>query len=149
MPRAGGNIAAQIKYAYMDYDTDVVDEEPPVQNTWYEVFDAEDVRLLLVNIRQDNDETDAKTVEMRWTIDGNVYLGTRPLPDTTREYAYRSYQPSTLGTLGITISGTALNAMRNLDKRGHAFKVEVRITDVPGTNQRLRCWAIRETLEET
>ena len=133
----------------MDHDSDVVDESPPVQNTWYEVFHAEDVRLIWCRIVQNNGEAAAKDIEVRWTIDGNEYLGTIAAADGAGHHVYKDALPSTGGTSGLTI-GSALNiAGLRTDKRGLDFKVEVRITSVPGTNQRLRCWCVRETLEVT
>lgn len=138
-----------VKEWLQDPDTDVVDETPPVQNTWYEVFDAEDVRLLWCVIRQDNDETAAKDIEVRWTIDGNVYLEQVGLNDATSMWVWRDHDPSVGGTGGLSSSTSIFNAAYYTDKRGLDFKVEVRITSVPGTNQRLRCWCVRETLEVT
>ena len=138
-----------VKEWLQDHDTDVVDEAPPVQNTWYEVFHAEDVRLLYCAIRQDNTEEDAKDVEIRWTLDDNVYFDTVPLAHGTWEFTYRDQNPSSGGTLGLTTTATMYNAARNIDKRGLDFKVEVRMTSVPGTAQRLRCYCVRETLEVT
>ena len=144
MPRASGQ-----KFHYLDHDTDSVDEEPPVQNTWYEVFHAYDVRLLYCMVTQKNDEVAAKDIEVRWTIDGNVYLRSLSHDDDTSNYWFRDTSPSTGGTLGLYASTTSLNASRYTDKRGHDFKVEVRMTSVPGTNQSLRCYCVRETLELT
>jgi len=149
MPRAGGNIAEQIKYAYQDHDTDAISEVPPVQNTWYEVFHAEDVRLLWCWLNQTNDENAAKDIEVRWTIDGNVYLGSALVDDAASYYVFRDHNASAGGTAGIIISNTLYNAGTRIDKRGLDFKVEIRITGALGTNQSLQCRCVRETLEET
>lgn len=144
MPRASGQ-----KFHYQDYDSDVANEAPPVQNTWYEVFDAINVRLLLCRVRQINDEVAAKDVEVRWTIDGNVYLGVFTCLDTTWYYVWRTPTPSGAGTGGLSLTTTPSTATLYTDKRGLTFKVEVRMTSVPGTNQVLRCECVRETLELT
>ena len=149
MPAAYGGHVAQVKYHYQDHDTDVVNQAPPVQNTWYTVFDASDVRLLWCVIQQTNDETAAKDLEVRWTIDGNVYLVALSLDALTEAYIFRSHEPSTAGTDGLTDSADPRNGTFYCDKRGKAFKVEVRITSVVGTNQTLTCWCVRETLEAT
>ena len=133
----------------MDHDTDVVDESPPVQNTWYEVFDAEDVRLIWCEIYQTNTENAAKDIEVRWTIDGTVYFISMSLPDITSWFVYRNWIPSTGGTAGLGALAELLNAAYYVDKRGLSFKVEVRMTSVPGTAQLLQCRCVRETLEET
>ena len=138
-----------VKEWLQDHDSDIVDETPPVQNTWYEVFHAQDVRLLWCCVNQNNDELAAKDVEVRWTIDGNVYLTSDALDDLTNYFYYRYIFPSLGGTQGLKTQTPEINVARYLDKRGLDFKVEVRMTSVPGTNQRLRCWCVRETLEVT
>lgn len=138
-----------VKEWLQDHDSDVVNETPPVQNTWYEVFHAYDVRLLICAIEQVNDEAAAKDVEVRWTIDGNVYFDVVPLADSTLNWVYRNRLPSAGGTTGLAVAASFVNAVRYTDKRGHDFQVEVRTTSVPGTNQVLTCWCVRETLEVT
>lgn len=137
------------KMMWRDHDTDIVDELPPVQNEWYTVFDAEDVRLLWCRLEQNSDDVVAKDIEVRWTIDGNVYFVTFSLDDTTAEFIYRNYAPSVGGTQGLWHTTLEQQAAFYIDKRGQDFKVEVRMTSVPGVNQRLRCWCVRETLEQT
>ena len=149
MPRAGGSIAAQIKYAYKDNDTDEVSEAPPVQNTWYEVMNREDARLIWCQFLQTNDEAANKDVEIKWTIDGNVYFYGVSVASASPKYVYRIHVPSAGGTAGLTIDTEKRNAAYNVDKRGQAFKVEIRTTSVPGTNQVLTCRCTAETLEET
>lgn len=144
MPRASGQ-----KYHYYDHDTDALNAAPPVQNTWYEIFDAEDVRLIWCVVWQTNDETAAKDVEVRWTIDGNVYFTSDSLANNTNEFYYRAWAASAVGTAGLTGTTTQHNAGWDVDKRGQSFKVEVRMTSVPGTNQTLRVRCVRETLELT
>jgi len=146
MPTAHG---AGAKYAYLDHDTDVVNEAPPILNQWYTVFDAEDVRLLWCTVIQTNNEYTAKNVEIRWTIDGNVYFWTAALVSHDENYVYRTQTPSTGGTNGLYIQLPEMNAAAHVDKRGHSFKVEVRITSALGTNQGLICYCARETLEQT
>lgn len=151
IPFPGADIDAAISENdwLQDHDTDVVDESPPVQNTWYEVFDADDVRLLLNSIYQVNDEAAAKDVEIKWTIDGNVYFVANTLASGTFVYVYKDHGPSIGGTAGLAVSAVIVNACYNVDKRGLRFKVEVRMTSVPGTNQVLISRAVRETLEVT
>ena len=147
MPRHGEY--QHVKEWLRDHDTDLLYEAPPVQNTWYEVFDAEDVRLLWCDIFQSNTEVAAKDIEVRWTIDGNVYFLSLSLADSTATYIYRGRSPSAGGTGGLASTGTEVNAVYHVDKRGLAFKVEVRMTSVPGTAQVLQCRCVRETLEVT
>ena len=148
MPRASAGAVAAVKYHFQDEDSDYLIQAPPVQNQWYTVFDAVDVRLLVCAIVQNNDDVAAKDLEIRWTIDGNVYFMADTFGQGILEYIYRRYAPSTGGTDGLhdtsAVQGAAIHAAKN----GLAFKVEVRMTSVPGTNQQLRCWCVRETLVE-
>lgn len=132
-----------------DHDSDRVSEVPPVQNTWYEFFDAEDVRLLWCAVKQNNDESAAKDLEVRWTIDGNVYFVSWAADHNTLYYIYRNYLHSAGGTSGLAADTTIRNGAYYVDKRGLVFKAEVRLTGVPGTNQALYGWVVRETLEVT
>lgn len=138
-----------VKEWLQDHDSDIVDETPPDQNVWYELFHAEDVRLIFNTIYQSNDEAAAKDVNVRWTIDGNVYFITTNLANATTLYMLRTFLPSLGGTSGLTFSAARINAVDFVDKRGLDFKVEVRITSLLGTNQRLLSYAVRETLEVT
>ena len=137
------------KMSWRDHDSDVVNEAPPILNNWYPLFDAEDVSLIWCVVRQQNDETAAKDIEVRWTIDGNVYFTSDSLAHNSLEYIYRDHMPSLGGTFGLTASAAAQNAALRVDKGGQSFKVEVRITSALGTNQVLTCWCVRETLEQT
>jgi len=130
-----------------DTDTNMVDLLPPVLNQWYTVFEAKNVRLLWCVINQSNVEAAAKHIEVRWTIDGNVYFVDDNLGSGAYDYIFRSNAPSALGTDGLWYNATYVNAARNVDKRGINFKVEVRITTALGTNQRLRCWCVKEILQ--
>ena len=147
MPRHGEY--QHVKEWLQDHDTAEVNEAPPVQNTWYEVFHDQDVRLLLCRVRQSNTEVAAKDVEVRWTIDGNVYLVSASLDDTSTYWVFREETPSTGGTAGLATDSSRKNATYYVDKRGLDFKVEVRMTSVPGTNQTLLCQCVYETLEVT
>jgi len=144
VPKAFGQ-----KFHYRDHDTDYLNQAPPVQNQWYTVFAAEDVRLLLCFIRQTNTEAAAKEIQIRWTIDGKVYFGAVTASNNTLYYVFRNEQPSNAGTAGLSIATAWRNACFYVDKRGINFKVEVRLTSVLGTNQILNCWCVRETLEPT
>lgn len=146
MPAASG---AHIKYMWLDHDTDVVSLAPPVLNQWYTVFHAYDVRLLWCTLYQVNDEAAAKNIEMQWTIDGNVYFGTFGPNNNTRYSTFRDWWESAGGTSGISFGIADYNAGWFVDKRGQDFKVEIRIVSALGTNQTLRCYCVRETLEPT
>lgn len=142
-------VAVEPKRWLHDYDTDVVDETPPIQNTWYEVFDAEDVRLIYCKIYQSNDPTNARNIHVRWTIDGTVYYGGVNAANDTQYYVFRNYEPSTGGTLGLGVDVVLRNGAYYTDKRGLEFKVEVMTPDAVLAGARLLCYAVRETLEIT
>jgi hypothetical protein len=146
-PAASG--AGGKKYWLQDHDTDEVNEAPPVINVWYTAFDAEDVRLIWCAITQHNDESAAKEIQVRWTIDGQVYWVADSVDSDAIKYVYRNREPSLAGTQGLVVSTSTYNAAYYVDKRGLDFKVEVRLTDAAGTNQTLICDCVRETLEET
>jgi len=149
MPRAGGSIAEQVKYHYQDHDTAEVKEVPPVQNTWYGEMEAEDVRHILCSAFQTNDEAAIKDVEIRWTIDGHVYFLAFSLPNNSRRLLARNHAPSAGGAAGLAQYDSMMNAGAYVDKRGHAYKTEIRMTSAPGTNQVLEMRDVYETLEET
>jgi hypothetical protein len=145
-PKAAG---ANVKYAYLDHDTDVQDLAPPVLNQWYTVFDADDVRLLWCEVIQSNTEAAAKNIEVKWTIDGTVYFCTVAANSGTSYLVYRSTLASAGGTSGLWFAATSFNAAYYVDKRGQDFKVEVRIVSALGTAQTLTGRCVRETLEQT
>lgn len=144
MPKAFGQ-----KFMWRDHDTDQVSLAPPVQNQWYEVFHGYDVQLLRCRILQVNGEAVAKIIEVRWTIDGNVYFTSDSINNNIENFVYRANAPSTGGTDGIDVTTSFVAAARNTNKCGQDFKVEVRITSALGTNQTLLCQCVRETLELT
>lgn len=146
MPIAHGK---DVKYMFQDHDTDIKNLIPPVQNQWYTVFDAVDVRHLYCLIGQFNDETDPKDVEIKWTIDGTVYFKDTSLDNESEEYVYRDHFESSGGTAGLSLSSERVMAAYYTDKRGHAYKVEIRMTSALGTNQNFYCLCVRETLEQT
>jgi hypothetical protein len=145
-PKAAG---ANVKYAYLDHDTDLVDVSPPVLNQWYTVFDAYDVRLLWCLVEHINTTPQNETIEIRFTIDGTVYFGSQNAVTTTEYWVYRGTYQSAGGTGGLLVSAAQVNGACYVDKRGQHFKVEVRISSALGANQRLICRCVRETLEQT
>ena len=145
-PKAAG---ANVKYAYLDHDTDTQLLAPPIQNQWYTIFHAYDVRLLWCVAYQRNDEAAAKNIEVRWTIDGTVYFTLIAMNNNTDTWISRSHPLSAGGTDGLRSDVSRFNAAYFVDKRGQDFKVEIRITSALGTNQLLNCYCVRETLEQT
>lgn len=146
MPKASG---AAVKYHYKDHDSDGVYTAPPVQNQWYTLFDSEDVRLLWALMYQTNGDTANKNIEMRWTIDGQVYMILQDAVNSSMYFVYRTPFGSGGGTGGLGTTLAWITPAWTADKRGMRFKVEVRITSALGTNQLLAALTVRETLEQT
>lgn len=114
-----------------------VSESPPVQNTWYTLFDEEDVILYLWFLVQRNDDTAAKNVEIRATIDGIPLLGTTNAAENQDYWLVED--DSLRNQLDIETSVKMFEWYSPV--HGQAVKLEVRITDAPGTNQLLLCRA--------
>lgn len=133
------------QYHYLDNDTDNETLAPPVLNAWNEVFDALDVALLYCSIYQQNDESAAKNIEVRWTIDGNVYLVSVAANHATNYYIFRNAVPSGVGTAGLQADTNMRMSAFDAPKHGQSFKVEFRITSAPGTNEAMICYCVKET----
>lgn len=146
MPAASG---AHKKYAWMDHDPAFIDIDPPVQNTWYEVYHNYDVRQILMSVKYKDDEEDGATVEVKWTCDGNIYTIEIELDNNYQLYVYKN-KYSVLD-IEDTLSSVdwGPSALFYQDKRALEFKVEIRVTSVVGTNAHLYGYALYETLEET
>lgn len=142
-------VAPEPKRWLQHYDSANLALAPPIQNMWRELLHALDCRLIQVRFHQENDETNPKTIEMRWTIDGVVFFFVIAMVNDTNRWAYRDHNLSLGGTFGITSQDSIINAGYYTDIRGLDLKIEIRITDAAGTNQKLNAWAVYETLEVT
>lgn len=153
MPRASAAYVAQVKYWRRHYPLAVLDQVPPVQNTWYTLLETvEDVWLAFVRVLQANDEVAVKNINMRWTADGRTL--TRQAGDlgqANNTTNWWSLQSNTLddisGSTTITPAGTAIDGGGPFF--GLSVKLEVRLTSVVGTNQTLRARAIYYLEEAT
>lgn len=121
------------KYAFKRYFV-TLPASPPVQNQWYTLLDqGNGVRVYNIHLIQNNDEAAAKDIEARITIDGETSSGSQSCPAA-------SYHAVDLRTNSVTIQNTTLwEAGFYIFLEGHAIKVELRMTSVPGTNQLLFC----------
>ena len=107
--------------------------QTPVQNTWYTVLDTTSyVRILYIAVKQDNTDNVAKALEIRVTIDGNAISGAGTPGDNT--WNYINLTP-TVDTLSYTAA--IFNSSYYVEMRGHSVKVELRMTDAPGTAETL------------
>ena len=107
----------------------------PVQNTWYTVLDAKNVRIKSIITRHVNDETAIKVVGVRLTCDGIVISGAQ---SQTNNLPYVNYLTQTSDTLtGVNV--TSFNLGYYISLGGKSVKVEARTTSAVGTNPLLFC----------
>ena len=148
-PEASGAGGAGAEYHYLDHDTAVFFIAPPVLNQWYNVLTANDVRILSFMFDHINVEVANMDIEVRWTLDGNVYLLTANVASTTNEWVYRTTFQSGTGN-ELALSAVECAAMlKLLDKRAQSASLDIRITSALGTNQTLEAMCTYETLEPT
>jgi len=131
------NLQTLSKYAWKLHDIAALNQDPPVQDTWYTVLDTtEDVMLIEIAGRQINDETDPKDLEWRLTIDGVtltiVLAGDKTHANNTWLRVYRD-----LTLEGLTATGAVVLADHPGSVYGQSVKVELRMISAPGTNQKL------------
>lgn len=123
--------------------------DPPVQNTWYEVFHHYDCRLRLFLIAHDNTGSVAKTIEVRWTVDSHILTGNfTNMTAGSGEYVYSDVinpEGGAYTQLGKNSSMYIFGG--NIDLRAKDFKAEMRITSSPGVDQYIEAVASVETLE--
>jgi len=147
MPAAHGG--ASKKYWLMDHEPAEVILASPVTDVWYPVLTESDVRLLLFSIMQINDDEAVKDIEVRWTLDGNVYtVEIQNAENGAQYYIAKDKHSSVVGGLDNNIDLISCGG-KILDKRALEAKLEIRITSACGTNQMLIGACLYETLEET
>lgn len=149
MPQASPQAAAQVKYWLKNHALAKVEMSPPVQNTWYTILDEEDVRLLYVFVDQTNTEEEAKDLEFRWTIDGEIYVGVKNLDHANCLWCYRMKVCNPVVTDYIDSSGAPKLSDNDTYLCALDIKIEVRMTSAAGTAQTLNGYAQYETLEAT
>lgn len=103
-----------------------LDQDTPVQNTWYTVVDKQNCNIYFVTVRV-NDT--GETLEFKATIDGVVYTGSQAALATTWYYLYKS----AISTAALLTSTSQFNFMWNDSLSCRAFKLEVRKTTASGT----------------
>lgn len=113
----------------------ILDQTPVVQNTWYTVLEAEDVRVPYITIMHDNTDNVAKEVEIRLTLDGSVYTITWTLADNTWNWIHCLAQSDAFGNSATPRPAGANDDDHGLEIFAHDFKYEIRMTAVPGTNE--------------
>jgi len=149
MPVASAGPVATTHYWPRHTGAYQVAENPPTQNVWYIVIDEDDAELAWLIIRQSNTEVAAKSVQVRFTVDGVVYQATYNIPSHSTTYVYRTDLTAADASGGLAIDTVIRNAAYTVMWRGQAFKFEVRLTSIPGTNQWLIARAVPNLDEVT
>ena len=121
-----------------------LDQDPPVQNTWYTVFEGTGgLRIKMVAARQTNDEAAAKNIDFRMTIDG-VPLDATVTAQTSASW-YNWYIRH--GSDRVVGDNTFVYLFHNfVAVECHDALIEMRTTTAPGTNQKLDGRVHYETL---
>lgn len=147
MPEASGAGRLPVWLASMsEYEK----EDPPVQNTGYQIITEEpNVRLLMYAVRQVNDEQAAKDLEVRFVLDGNDYIVAFSALNNTQYYVYVNKKQGEDFGVALSTSLTEINCGFHCDKRALEATLEARITSAVGTNQTLEQWLIWEQLAYT
>lgn len=121
-----------------------LDQDPPVQNTWYTVLDETGgLRIKVMPVRQTNNEAAAKSIDVRMTIDG-VSIDATVTSQGNGTWYYWSLGPGTervIGAAAITMFHSILAI------HCHDALIEIRMTSAPGTNQKLDGRVHYETLD--
>lgn len=113
----------------------LLDQQPPVQNTWYTILNTtEDAEIYYVIVRQNNGDVAAKDLEIRVTADGVVRTSAfAGCGNDAFKYVY------TISWAGdFTVDDFHKNFGGYSSIKAQSIKIEVRITSALGANQRLR-----------
>lgn len=118
-----------------------LDQTTVLQNTYYTAFDrgldvdGKPVKIIYFSYIQNNDETDAKNIQIKATIDGIELIGTVSLTHNTYGGFYVKHDTDGLYLFEGTYKGVIANNFPTIF--GHV-KIEIETTSAPGTNQRIR-----------
>jgi len=105
-------------------DEGVLHQAAPVQNTWYTAFTGSNVKLIIIMIRV---QTTGETLEVRFTVDGQVLTGTIAAVANTWYYVFVGGVEDAL-----EISTTAKNVAMNESLEARTVKFEIRKTTAAG-----------------
>lgn len=113
----------------------VLDQDPPILNTWYTVLpQTQNVRLLYIVARRLDDDVVDKTMKVEVVVDGVTHVTSNPSTDNTWYYMY--LRPWAGGALQRTTN--IFNASYYCDLRGKEVMVRVQqLTDAIGANAEL------------
>jgi hypothetical protein len=149
MPQASSAPATSAKYWLKDHDTAYLNEVAPIKNQWYTVLQAQDVRILTFAFMETDLLAQGCEIEVRWTLDGNIYLYSSDFSSGTQIYISRTKYPSIVGGLAASTGVKVLAMLNTIDKRALDAKLEVRIISDTLPTDILNAWCVYETLEVT
>ena len=113
-------------------------QDPPVQNTWYTVLNTiRNVNIRSLALKQINDEAAVKVVAWRVTLDGVANTYAVNYNNNEKRFMFLRETSDTTYWTTITVPWAFGNFVTVFAK---SAKVEIRITDAPGTNPKLYAW---------
>ncbi len=113
----------------------------PVQNTWYTVLNAKNVRIKSIQLKQSNDEAAAKTLAIRGAVDGNAIAASSSAP------ANNVWLNQGLSGVVDSFPASVREAAYYVSLDAKSATVEIEITSALGTNQLLFASVQYEQLE--
>lgn len=140
-----------------------VTQPDPTQDQWYTIADLSGgLKIKVVNAKQQNDEAAAKDLDVRLTIDGEVFeyegdgngsgeehfffLNWGGVP--SRQLSYVLTRPCYFNDSQITVdAATGYLSRVHVPLECTRFKMELRLGSAPGTNQTMRGVILHEKLE--
>lgn len=132
MPRAEGAYGAIIPPEHQQ--DALLNQAAPVQNTWYTVLDTTELcRLISACVEV---QTTGETLEMRITIDNDIYTGSIAAVAGSHYLAYLFLYST--GAI-LTLATTANIAWKAFLLEGRSIKVEVRKTTAAGAGNLRAC----------
>lgn len=130
--RGGRHLAGPQMYPLHHADA-ILNQANPVQNQWYNVLPTSfNTRVIGISV---NIIGAAETIEVRLTIDGNVYTGSQA-QNVATEYEW-VWLPRSTGTLLVAMTPIA-TAYHSFMCEGHSINVDVRKTSA-GASTALQC----------
>jgi len=151
------------KYAWKTLHA-YLNQQPPVQNTYYEIFNQSGgVILKTLKIQQDNTPTDAEDIDILITVDGRTIFYDHVINALNHGTLYTAFMTAAglyvdeTGSFDVTaLPASPVRALWMADPtsgaigfplKGHEIKVEVRQTSAIEAGSRLRGWCVYDKLE--
>ncbi len=114
--------------------------DPPIQNTWYTVLNANNVYLTYLAVRFTHSTGAARIVQTRFTVDGQTITGSVGLNHNTVYYAY--LVPFLFDTINYQTAPILVGY--NVPWYAKSMKIEVRVveTNVLTLDASARWWTL-------